>query len=223
MFKGKVLLFSLLLVFATSVYAGDVDECQSEAGVSICCMQISNCPAGDFNNIWEEGGYIWVEVKDALGVGIPGIPWTDFWLDACVPKPDSIEVGDIPPYMLCLCPGAVVADSLTNAAGRTTISGRLAMGGCVLTGGIYIAVQGKILEEGPPPCIDYICLDLIFKSPDRNADCYVGVSDLVYLADSYNEGTGDPDYDQCVDWNHDGIVNISDFAFLGAHYTHGCF
>jgi hypothetical protein len=213
MFKGKVLLFSLLLVFATSVFAGDVDECQSDAGVSICCMQISCCPAGDFQNIWEEGGYIWVDVKDALGTGIPGVPWTDFWLDACEPLPE---------YALCLCPSAVVADSLTNVNGRTTISGRLALGGCVLTGGIYVSVQGKILEIYPD-CLDYICLDLILKSPDRNHDCYVGVSDLVYLASSYNKASGDPAYDQCVDWNHDGIVNISDFAFLGAHYTHECF
>jgi hypothetical protein len=212
MFKGKVLLFSLLLVFATSVFAGDIDECISDAGVSECCMQVSCCPAGDFERIDDSGGYIWVEIKDALGNGIPGVPWTDYWLDACTPLPE---------YELCLCPSAVVADSLTNAEGRTTISGRLALGGCVLTGGIYIAVQGKILEIYPE-CIDYICLDLILKSPDRNADCYVGVSDLVYLADAYNMSEGDPMYDQCCDWNHDGTVNISDFAFFGAHYTHEC-
>lgn len=217
MFKGKVLLFSLLLVFATSVFAGDVDECLSEAGVSICCMQISCCPAGDFQNIWEEGGYIWVHVVDATGTGIPGIPWPDYWLDACEP---TVE------YALCLCPAAVAADSLTNADGRTTISGRLALGGCVLTGGIYVSVQGRILKDTdvtPCPGADYICLDLILKSPDRNHDCYVGVSDLVFLALSYNLSVGHPDYDQCVDWNHDGTVNISDFAFLGAHYTHECF
>ncbi len=49
MFKGKVLLFSLLLVFATSLYAGDVDECESEAGTS-CALRVSICPAGDFES-----------------------------------------------------------------------------------------------------------------------------------------------------------------------------
>lgn len=142
---------------------------------------------------------------------------------------DRWRTAQFAPYQLCLCPGAVVADSLTNALGRTTISGRLAIGGCILTGGIYVSVQGKILEIYPD-CLDYICIDLIIKSPDRNGDCLVGSGDIPYLADSYNKVAGDPpsgtpptEYDQCVDWNDDGIVNISDFAFLGAHYAHGCF
>jgi hypothetical protein len=177
-------------------------------------MQVSCCPLGDFERIDDSGGYIWVWIKDALGVGIPGIPWTDYWLDACDPTAD---------HALCLCPNPVVADSLTNASGRTTISGRLAIGGCILTGGIYIVVQGRTLEA-LPECLDYICLDLILKSPDRNHDCTVGVSDLVFLGDSYNKQEGvHPEYDKCCDWNHDGIVNISDFAFFGEHYTHTCF
>jgi hypothetical protein len=219
MFKGKVLLFSLLIVFATSAFAGDVDDCLSDAGTSCTGMRVSICPAGDFEYIYRGCGgssdYIWVVVKDSGGNGIPGVPWTDYWMDAC----------DEPPWKLCLCPGAVVADSLTNDNGETTISGRLAMGGCVLTGGVYLSVQGKVILMDPPLCTagDPICLDLELVSPDRNADCAVNLSDLVYLADSYNKAPPDPAFDSCCDWNDDDIVNLSDFAFFGEHYTHVCF
>ena len=214
MFKGKVLLFSLLLVFATSLYAGDVDECESEAGTT-CALRVSICPAGDFEFIRTGCGgvadYIWVEVKDAAGVGIPGITWTDFWMNACDPAQE-----------LCLCPSAIAADSLTNENGRTTFSGRIAGGGCILSGGMWVSCQGKTFLSYPT-CVVPICIDVRIVSPDINATCEVNLSDLSFFGESYNKSLGNPDFNPCCDFNDDDSCNLSDFSFMGEHYLHACF
>jgi hypothetical protein len=220
MFKGKVLLFSLLLVFATSLHAGEVDPCESDCSVSCVGMRVSICPAGDMEFIREGCGgvadYIQVDVKDALGVGIPGIPWTDYYLGAC----DDVT------YDLCLCARPITADSLTSSSpgveGRTTLSGRIAGGGCVLTGGIYVAVQGKIIVDSPG-CVDPTCLDVQLVSPDLTADCAVNLSDLGVFGLSYNKASGEAGYNDCCDYNDDSNCNLSDFAFMGEHYQHVCF
>ena len=214
MFKGKVLLFSLLLVFATSLSAGDVDECQSDAGTS-CALRVSICPAGDFefirNGCGGDADYIWVEVKDASGVGIAGVPWTDFWMNA-------IDAGQ----ELCLCASPIGADSLTNSAGRTTFSGRMSGGGCVLTDGLFVACQGKtFMDLGT--CLIPVELDIVIVSPDINGDCAVNLSDLSFFGQSYNKQLGDTGFDPCCDYNDDDWCNLSDFSFMGEHYLHECF
>ncbi|UCF04487.1 MAG: hypothetical protein JSV33_11175 [bacterium] len=225
MFKGKVLLFSLLLVFATAVYAGDVDDCESECWVVDEGCRLSICPAGDFEFIRDMCGtgnsYIRVVVRDAAGAGIPGIPWTDYWMGACTEDAT-------PPDKLCICPGGIVADSLTNANGETTISGRIAGGGCVLEDGVYLAVQGKIILDdlggADPDCLleTPICLDIIIVSPDLTADCQVVLGDLGVFGQSYNKCEGDAGYNSCCDYNDDTCCNLSDFAFMGEHYQHNC-
>ena len=220
MFKGKVLLFSLLLVFATSLHAGEVDGCESECSVSCVGMRVSICPAGDFQFIREGCGgvadYIQVDVKDIGGVGVPGIPWSDYWLAAC----DDVT------YALCLCARPILADSLTSSSpgveGRTTLSARIAGGGCVLSDGISLAVQGKVILE-KPSCIDPICLDVQIVSPDLTADCVVNLSDLGVFGLSYNKALGETGYDDCCDYNDDQDCNLSDFAYMGEHYQHVCF
>jgi hypothetical protein len=214
MFKGKVLLFSLLLVFATSLSAGDVDECESDAGTS-CALRLSICPAGDFefirNGCGGDADYIWVEVKDAAGVGIAGIPWTDYWMNA-------IDGGQ----ELCLCASPIGADSLTNSAGRTTFSGRMSGGGCVLTGGLFVACQGKTFMD-LSTCLTPIELDIVIVSPDINGDCAVNLSDLSFFGQSYNKQLGTAGFDPCCDYNDDDWCNLSDFSFMGEHYLHECF
>ena len=216
MFKGKVLLFSLLLVFATSVYAGDVDPCQSEFGVSCVGMRVSICPAGDFEFIYDGCGtgadYIEVWVRDSSGNGIANIPFSDYWLNACDPAQE-----------LCLCSAPFGASALTDENGYTTIIGRIAGGGCILTGGIYLAVQGKPIVDDYPTCTNVHCEAVQIVSPDLNHDCVVNLSDLGMFGLSYNKPNGGAGYNDCCDLNDDTKCNLSDFAFMGEHYQHVCF
>jgi hypothetical protein len=57
MLRGKILFSSLLLVFATSVFAGDVSECKSTSSISFGhSLRVSICPAGDFKFIRDGAG-----------------------------------------------------------------------------------------------------------------------------------------------------------------------
>jgi hypothetical protein len=112
----------------------------------------------------------------------------------------------------------IAADSATGSDGRTTFSGPVAAGGCVITGGIYMAVQGRIILEND--CSDYDIEYITITSPDLNADCAVNLSDLAVFGLSYNRIIGDAGYDPCCDYNDDDKCTLSDFAYLGAHYLH---
>jgi hypothetical protein len=222
MFKGKVVAFALMLLFATSIYAGDVDDCRSSAGIFPCAqMKVTICPAGDFEFLRNACGgaadYIWIEARDASNNPIQGIPWTDYWLNSCNPA-----------KQLCLCASPVVADSLTGTNGRTTFSGRIAGGGCTLTQGLWWAIQGKPLYAQPCPSTTKLCLNVIVKSPDLtgtggNPDCQIILGDLVPFGTTYNKNLGNGAYNACCDYNDDDKCNLSDFAFFGTHYQHKCF
>lgn len=220
MFKGKVVVFALMLAFATSVYAGDVDDCKSNAGISCTLMQLSICPAGDFESFRTACGgtadYVWIEARDASNNPIPGIPWTDYWLNACDPN-----------AQLCLCASPVAADSLTGANGRTTFSNRIAGGGCALNQGVWWAIQGKPIKAKPCPNVNNLCLNIIIKGPDINGaggkpDCLVNLSDLTPFGVTYNKHLGQGGYNACCDYNDDTACNLSDFGFFGTHYQHRC-
>jgi len=220
MFKGKVVVFALMLAFATSVYAGDVDDCNSNAGISCTLMQLSICPAGDFEFIRNACGgtadYVWIQAKDASNTPIPGIPWTDYWLNACDPN-----------AQLCLCASPIAADSLTGANGQTTFSNRIAGGGCTLSQGVWWAIQGKPIKAKPCPNVNNLCLNIVIKGPDINGaggkpDCVVNLSDLTPFGVSYNKNLGNAGYNGCCDYNDDNKCNLSDFGFFGTHYQHRC-
>jgi len=219
MFKGKVVVFALMLMFATSVYAGDVNDCYSDAGLSCTLMQISICPAGDFEFIRTACGgtadYIWITAMDSSNQPISGIPWSDYWLNACDPT-----------HQLCLCSQPIQADSLTGANGRTTFSTRIAGGGCTLSQGIWWAIQGKSIKA-KPACQVNLCLNVIIKGPDINGpggnpDCLINLSDLTPFGVSYNKNQGQAGFNACCDYNDDTHCNLSDFGFFGTHYQHRC-
>jgi hypothetical protein len=212
-----VLIGSLFLAVTIHAESEGVAGCYSEASVSCPGMRLSICPHNDFENIRDacEDGYIEVWVRDVYsGEGVPGVPPTDYWLNAC----DQAQE-------LCLCVQSVVADSITSGLpgfeGRTTISGRIAGGGCVLTGGFWIAVQGIVFAVGDY-CEEILCLDMIVVGPDINADCTVSLSDFQLFCTSYNKSDGMPDYDGCCDFTDDGECGLADFAFFAQHYNHQC-
>jgi len=231
MFKGKVVAFALMLVFATSAFAGDVDDCKSNAGISCSRMKVNICPFGDFEFIRDGclpagAQYIWIEAMDIGSNPIPGIPWTDYWLNSCDPA-----------KALFLCASPVAADSLTGANGRTTFRGRIAGGGCNIPAGqlqglgIYWAIQGKVIKLRPN-CTSPLCLAVDIKSADLTGlggppDGTVNLSDLVPFGSSYNTAWGVPPpagkaFNSCCDYTDDNSCNLSDFAFFGTHYQHKC-
>jgi hypothetical protein len=214
MFKGKVLLFALLLLVSTSLYAGEVDDCNSTVSLVGCTsMQLSICPAADFDQISAKcggSGYIAIVVKDASDNGIAGIPWTDYWMGACDPG------GEI-----CLCCDGVVADSLTNGDGETTISGFIGGGGCVLSGGVYMSIQNQQILEAPG-CTDPVCLDIEIRSPDYICSGVVDLSDFTAFIASWNECVGDANYNECFDFVDNGCVDMSDFSAFAPHWQHEC-
>lgn len=232
MFKGKVVAFALMLLVATSVYAGDVDPCTSLAGITCSHMKVNICPFGDFQLI-RDGctgvgtQYMWITAKDAASNPIPGIPWTDYWLNSC-----NSGVG------LFLCASPIAADSLTGANGTTSFQGRIAAGGCnvpagqLTSQGIYIAIQGKPVQA-KPACLVALCLPIDILSPDLtgaggHADGQITVSDLSTFATSFACVYPGPypagrSFNACCDYTHDGTtVNVSDFAAFGTHWQHKC-
>jgi hypothetical protein len=104
--------------------------------------------------------------------------------------------------------------------GRTTFSGQLSAGGCVLADGIYLACQGVVISDPPEPCTP-TCIDIVLVSVDLNDDGTVNLSDLSFMGPSYNKGLGDTGYNSCNDFNDD-LCNLSDLSFLGEHNEHGC-
>jgi hypothetical protein len=212
------LLSVLIIASGTSAPAAD-DFCNSTAGLSCPTMRITVCPRGDFELIRNGCGgtddYIWVIARDASGSPIPGIPWTDYWMNAC----DAAQT-------LAICVEPIVADSLTGMNGRTTFSGIIRVGGCVSTGGVYMAIQGSIIKI-PPTCQYKLCLDIVIKGPDLTGasgkpDGIVNLSDLIPFGTSYNKNLGSGGHNVCCDFNDDDKCNLSDFAYFGQHYQHRC-
>jgi len=204
----------LLLICSPAGFAQKLGECESEVRTT-CSLRISVCPAGDFEHIRTGCGgdsdYIEIIVRDEGYSPVAGIPPTDFWMNAC-DAPQELAVCDAPFFL---------ADSMTGPNGRTTFSGQIAAGGCILTGGVFFVVQGKTLMD-LETCAVPICLDVVIVSPDINADGQVNLSDLSFFGQSYNHQLGEPEYNPCCDFNDDEDCNLSDFSYVGEHYQHEC-
>jgi hypothetical protein len=214
-----ILLPAFIIASAVDARALDGGPCYSTAGLSCQNMRITVCPRGDFEQIRNgcggAGDYIWIEARDAANYPIPGIPWTDYWMNAC----DAAQA-------LSLCVEAIAADSLTGENGRTTFSGIFRAGGCVLTGGLYVAIQGQSITT-TPTCATRLCLGVVIKGPDLTGasgkpDGVVNLSDLIPFGTSYNKNLGQGGYSACCDFNDDDKCNLSDFAYFGQHYQHAC-
>ncbi len=218
--RSVLLAVAAVLVIATGAQANGMDACLTTVGLSCPAMKISICPGGDYEMIKNACGgahdYIWVDVRDKSNWPIPGVPYTDFWINACDPT-----------HQLSLCAAPIIADSVTGANGRTTISGVLGAGGCALSGGIWIAVMGQIIKGPYPYCGQNRCLPIVVKSFDTTGlgghpDGIVNLSDLVPFGTSYNKNLGQGGFNPCCDYNDDDKCNLSDFAFFGSHYQHRC-
>ncbi|MCX5753191.1 MAG: hypothetical protein NTW97_06030 [Candidatus Krumholzibacteria bacterium] len=217
-----IVLFAVLMIASAANAQANppVSDCRSTAGVSCPSMKISICPQGDFEQIRNGCGgtndYIWIVVRDIDGNPIPGIPVTDYWMNAC----DAAQA-------LYLCLNPIAADSLTGFNGRTTFSGDFRAGGCVLTQGLCIAVQGLVLKSVYPDCATNLCLNVVIKGPDLTGPLsrpngIVNLSDAVIFGFSLGKIPGELGYNACCDYDGDNICGLNDLAAFNLHYQHRC-
>ncbi|MBD3179908.1 MAG: hypothetical protein GF417_10075 [Candidatus Latescibacteria bacterium] len=214
----KTAIFSVvaLLFISGASYSGPgIDPCGSSVSLTGCSwMQLNICPAGDFDSIRDQcgsDGYISVTVLDREWEGIPGIPWTDYWIGSCDPGNE-----------IMICMDGVVADSLTNQDGETTISGAIAGSGCAVSGGVYLKIQNIIIME-QPACTEPACIAIEIRSPDYVPDGMVDLSDLSAFSSSFGHCWGEEGYIECFDFHNDDCINLSDFAKFACHWRHRCY
>ena len=159
---------------------------------------INITPGGHGLSLADEGLTVQVTIVDTGGMPVPSFPFMDLWLD------DS-GTGDI-----SLCPNGCVADTDTDANGRTTIS-RAACGGGWTVSGLRVWIAGDPIMGTP-------ALDINVNSPDLNGDLVVDILDLANFAIDY----ADPTYNFRSDMTCDGIENIADIGEFAMHYGETC-
>jgi hypothetical protein len=210
MLKGKLAVLCLvaisLLVVNGTASAGIIDECTSywqlHASVSPCPLFV--CPQGDTDSFLDQGWWIWICVLDINNAPIANVPATDFWLIDCDPLLDAL---------LCGGSASSAADSLTNAAGMTTMSnGTLTGGGCA--DGMAVVIQGFVVKDSLTLCTTDLCGPINLRSPDISGDLLVDLVDLAIFAASFPPNP----FDKCCDMNDDGLVDLIDLASFAFHF-----
>jgi hypothetical protein len=199
-----VFVASLLAAWLERSVAGVWDPCNST--VSAPAGVLFACPQGDGDFLSANGLTIDVIVRDNVMAPIPGIIPSDFWIIGC---------NDL----LALCAGSASIDASapTDENGHTTITARLAAGGCDISG-IRVVVQGAVLGAGV--CGDP-CVPIYVRSCDVDGNLAVNLSDFAAFGAGY---TSPPKpYNECLDYTAPfGAVNLGDFAKFGVHYQHAC-
>ncbi len=127
---------------------------------------------------------------------VVGIPAEDMWLEA-------VDHG----LVLCANVGAI-ADTDTDASGRTTWSSAL-QGGGSSAAGLRIVVSGDVVPFDPIP--------IAINSPDMNGDRSVNLSDTIPFATAFYGP-----YDLAADFHYDGRVNLSDVVIMAASLGVSC-
>jgi len=162
------------------------------------------CPQGDGQTLASKGLTISIQVLDPTTLQpVAGIPANQIWL-----------VGAHDGLTLCGGSAATHADAATDANGRTTFSGALAVGGC--DDGLYVVVQGLILAN-PNGCDQLIVVPIAVHSVDINGNGTVNGPDFAQFGVWYQNGV----YDACADFNGDGQDSGPDFSMFAFHYQNG--
>lgn len=223
MIKGKLAVLGLvaisLLVVNGTAFAGIIDPCLSSAALSSSPAPLAVCPQGDTDSFALQGWQVNLTIVDALGVGIANISPTDFWIIDCSPT-DDVDV----------CGGSASsgADSLTNAAGQTTMSNTsLAASTCGAFNGsddrMKVVVQGFVIldSSGGCPSVVDLCLDIRVRSIDLSGDGLIDTIDLGAFAQGFPPNP----YDTCTDYNQDlanDLIDLSEFAIHFGPPGHSC-
>jgi hypothetical protein len=185
-----------------------VDPCSSLAGMGeMPPASIVVCPRGDGHTLLEAGAWLYLEIKDAAGDPIWGIPGSDFWLVNVDPTGDMV---------LCGGSGSCDADSATNEMGFTTMrDATIAAGGCA--DWLSVIVQGMYIME-PYTCVNPLAFEIYVRSPDFDGDLTVDNNDLTTLLSAWPP----LGYSACVDLDDDGEIALRDLAYFALHYNHSC-
>lgn len=214
MLKGKLAVVCLLvvasLIIVNSANAGIIDPCRSywQLHASVVPCPLFTCPQGDTTSFLSFGCWIWVCVLDANGVGIENIPPNDIWFLDCDPIND-----------LNLCGGASssAADSLTNAAGMTTMTnGTMAAGGCV--DGLALVIQGFTVQDSTTNCTSDFCCPIYVRSADISGDLLVDLTDLAVFGICFAVPHTVPPADPCCDFDLNADVDLTDLALFAFHF-----
>lgn len=173
-----------------------------DSGCEGLCLFPTVCPDGDDGNkpaFLPRPAYIDLLVYDQFGAPMAGIPANEIYATMCAS---------------CLYnPARYYAAAPTNAAGYTFITVDK-FGGCCNVVPVYVLGVNMV--------------DLQYRSYDYNGDLSVDLSDLTFLARTYNTGAGcappnpDPDYNECFDFTCDDCVDLSDLTLFAKHYNHNC-
>ncbi len=204
-FKVSALVAGVAIsAWAITGNAGVVSPCNMHA--TAAAGVFFACPAGDGDMLSASGLTIQVEVRDNTDTPVPGILPSDIWFVGC---------NDL--LSLCGGSGAINASAPTDQNGLTTITGRLAGGGCDL-GGVRVVVQGVLVGSG---VCGQPCVPIKVKSCDINGNLVTNLVDFSLF------GAGYPSppkaYNECIDYTSPyGSVNLSDFAKYGSHNNHSC-
>jgi hypothetical protein len=152
---------------------------------------------GSGETLADLGAQVTVSVRDGEGAPISNIPADLIFLVNC--DENGNFVADPPLY----------ADGPTDANGITTISGALCGRGW--SDGLSVVAIGVVLRCS---MTEVPCQSIRVRSTDINADGVLDHLDVNKLFTHYPPGS----YHTSVDFNFDGIINLSDFTTFGAQW-----
>lgn len=140
---------------------------------------------------------ITAEILDLAAIPIANYPAEDMWLV-------SADGG------LVACAGGIIADGPTDALGIATFSNSLSGGGWS-NDLAQLVVNGSVVPSRAG-------LNLVFNSPDLNADLEVNLADVQLFAADFFSGM----YSRRSDLNYDLTINLSDIVPLANSMTVVC-
>ena len=181
------------LLFATQPQA-TIPDFHSEISTAHPGASIYSLPSGEglpFTSALSAGGYsvdatITLGLYDSLGHPIAYYPWDDIWLE-------SADGGLVP------APQGTTPDASTDIDGMTWWTNPIEAGGCTM-GPIVTMIAGVAQDD---------LLDLRFNSADLNGDLILNLHDVFLFEEIRDDG-----YDDCADFNFDGVVDLLDFIYL---------
>jgi hypothetical protein len=202
----RFLLGIMVVCFAATAWANvpDPAKCVATIDPSAVGASVFNLPNGTgaaFTEARALGGAlvdatITLTVNDAFDDPIFAYSFEDMWLQS--------EFGG-----LKYCPAGTQPDGSTDINGQTTWTTALDAGGFTASGeGIVVMIGGQALTA---------TLSLRFNSADISGDLQVNLTDVSLFSGVLNGA-----YDYRADFDHNGLVNLTDISYLASGLGASC-